>query len=77
MVEADNWFSVQAAASAERLAQTPASLLGPAGRELRNIATRWSSGGSGISGVVAGVQRDQTDSAEERSVQLPLLGAVD
>lgn len=78
MASNDNdWFKSQAAASARRLAETPASLLGPAGRDLREIAAHWPVPGVGVPALVAAPTKSRREIEKETSVQLPLLGSVD
>ncbi|GAB7006857.1 hypothetical protein JCM18899A_43300 [Nocardioides sp. AN3] len=77
MHEDSDWFSLQASASARRLAETPASLLGPAGRSLRQIASQWPTPSVGVVALAAAPSRERREQIRETSIQLPLLGSVE
>lgn len=77
MNEDSDWFVSQAAASAKRLAQTPANLLGPIGRDLRDLAAHWPEPLKTTAALAIAPSQDRPQKATETSVQLPLLGPVD
>lgn len=72
-----DWFQIQSAASIERLAQTPASMLGPTGRVLRDLAARRQAMPKPNLGLVSGVANDQKAGAESEQLGLPLISSVD
>lgn len=83
-----NWLMDQAAASAERLASAPTELLGPAGRSLQLVASKWGIFDGGLNLVAVGKDRPprgsgskstrrQSSGTSERSVQMPLMTSID
>lgn len=75
-----DWFVIQSAASIERLAQTPASMLGPTGRVLRDLAARRQTMTKPDLGLVTRVAHDpkaDADSKTSEQLGLPLISPVE
>ena len=75
-----DWFVIQSAASIERLARTPASMLGPTGRVLRDLAARRQAMPKPELGLVTEVVHDpqaRADLDTSEQLGLPLISPVD